>query len=139
MKHSARPILERGFAGLFRIHGGGLNESFTSPVKDTQYRGKALASVRSPRRRLQAESAPIRVVRTGSMVQKPEVCCRPAQCRACCRNQVCPCVSSNKRRERDQIDIVILMALLVLFSPIIFVYRLLTGDKFMPPGSRLGE
>lgn len=35
-------------------------------------------------------------------------------------------------------EMLILMALLVVFSPVIFIYRLVTGDKDMPPQSRIG-
>lgn len=31
----------------------------------------------------------------------------------------------------------ILMALLVIFSPVILLYRILTGDRDMPPRDRL--
>lgn len=34
-------------------------------------------------------------------------------------------------------ELALLMALLVLASPVIFIYRLFTGDKYMPPWDRL--
>jgi len=36
-------------------------------------------------------------------------------------------------------DLLILMVGLVVFSPIILLYRLFTGDRDMPPGSRLQD